>query len=342
LIWLLLLAVTPQKGMVELIPLNQAWFYDLGEHEIYRSRALAVSDSDRVAVIDRDEGRVVLLSADGAESSVFGRKGQGPGELEAPVEITWDFEGERFAVLDGGASRISYWDRDGNYLDEDRLSVNGLVPRIRGKKLYMVRDAFGFNVEPAIIRLKPGKEKVEELFVYDLDRETRFSQAGNDGDAVRVAFRWDPKLCYDLGSNFVVWTFGDSAQVHILDLKGRPRGEPIAVKLPRPPITDKQIEEGIGLMPREMHASLHRNLVRPEGWPLIRDVFVDEADRIWVIGSSRDVKSSHPFRLLSREGDLLGRGYIYSVPNFVGHGALYYLEEKREVLHAVKVVPDFD
>ena len=283
-----------------------------------------------------------MLSADGTEATRLGTEGQGPGELETPFEITWSRKEGLFVILDSGNNRVSLWDGDGSFVREKPLPVAGLTPRVHGQKLFMVRDAFGFTRDPAIIQTTIGKQKTKEILVFAQERRTEFTDAGNTENPLRVAFRWDPRLSYDLGSNFLVWTYGDAKRVHLIGLTGKPLDKPIEVSLPRTQITDDQFEEGINLMPADMQPRLRRALVKPESWPHIRDVFVDEADRIWVIGSSRDVKSSHPFRLFSRGGELIGRGYVFKVPNFVGHGALYYLEDKRDKLHVVKVVPRFD
>ncbi|MDJ0838884.1 MAG: hypothetical protein QNK37_20360 [Acidobacteriota bacterium] len=326
---LLFFVFSGDKDMLKLISLDKTWEHNLEKHEVFRTRALAVNDEDVVGVIDRDANRVVLISGDGESAVPLGKSGQGPGELSGPVEITWSRSEKVFVVLDRGNTRVSKWNSAGELQKEYPITINGLYPRLADKNtLIMVRDAFGFGGTASINRISLKKDKAKELIKHTFEKNTRFTNAGNNQTPLQVAFRWDPKLVFDLGSDFLATAFTGKSEITITDHKGKTL-KTFPVKIPRHKVADDQIEEGIGLMPNNMHADLRAGMVRPEYWPYIREVFVDDKDRIWVIGSSRDTKASHAFRVYNRDGNMIGRGYVPKVPLYIGNGGVFYLDEVK-------------
>ncbi len=63
------------------------------------------------AILDGPAGRVALIEPDGAVETVFGRRGEGPGELAAPARVARSAAG--VAVLDLAATRLDRFDRTG-------------------------------------------------------------------------------------------------------------------------------------------------------------------------------------------------------------------------------------
>lgn len=84
-------------------------------HQFGEIAALAVSGDGTMYVLDRDEPRIRLFDARGTLIRGFGRRGQGPGELEAPFAIGVQADGS-FRVVDIRTSRISHYARDGRVL----------------------------------------------------------------------------------------------------------------------------------------------------------------------------------------------------------------------------------
>lgn len=92
-----------------------------GPDELARPTGIAVSpDGERIYVIDRadnesDEHRVVVYDATGRRVGAFGRRGDGHGEFNIPVQAAVARDGTVY-VLDAGNFRIQAFDRDGRYL----------------------------------------------------------------------------------------------------------------------------------------------------------------------------------------------------------------------------------
>lgn len=341
-IWMMLFLWNPGEEAVPLISLNKSWNWNLSEHEIYRSRMFAVSDDGTVVVLDRDKNRAVRISPDGKTASQLGTNGEGPGELSAPGEITWSRKEQVFVILDAGR-RASKWDNNGVFVAEYRFNGNGRSPRMVGnKKMILARAQFGMNGgTPGLVQVRLGKDKAKEILNYVPDKPTTFTNAGNEANPLRIAFRWDPRLMFSTGSDFIAYAFGGEPTLHIIDFKGKQLVGPIAVRIQRFEVSDDQLEEGTLLMPNDWHAGIRKGLVRPEAWPYFREIHVDEKDRIWMVGSSRNVKSSHPYLLYSRTGKKLGRGYVRKSPLVISGDAMYYFDDEGEDLHLEKATLQF-
>ena len=84
-------------------------------HQFGEIAGIAVSREGTMYVIDRDEPRVRVFDARGTLTRGMGRRGQGPGELEAPFAIGMHADGS-FRVVDIRTARITHYAADGQVL----------------------------------------------------------------------------------------------------------------------------------------------------------------------------------------------------------------------------------
>jgi hypothetical protein len=331
--WLLLLFTWLNDPVLET---RTAWRLDLSAWDVYRARVMAVTPKGSVTLVDRDEGKVLIIDATGNLIARIHKPGEGPGEMQAPGEIAWRADKQAIAVFDGGNGRISYWSASGTFLEEEPLQGYPFGPRFDEKgRLYAVRDMAGLNGKPTLYR---GLQDETILFQTEQPDRGQFSRAGSEEQPINMLYRWNAFLCFDLGSNFIAVAFGDRNRVQLFDLNGKKIGAPIFTKMPTYPVSDAQIQANIELMPRAMQPGMRRGLVRPESWPSIRAIFVDNSDQIWVIGASPDVGKPHPFRMFSREGASRGRGKLVEVPGAVSRNAAYVFKTDEEgSLNLIKI-----
>ena len=319
------LTVTPQ------------WERNLDEVEVYRARALAVAEDGTVAIIDRDQGQIVLLDDQGQLVKRIDANGQGPGELESPVEISYSPEDQTFAVLDFVNARLSKWHKSGDFAAEFAMPNTFFRPGFKdATTVYLARSPFGRHGEtPTLMTLNLKTNRQNTIWEAHPESPTVFSRIGNHSSSGEMVWRWNPSLLYGIGTDFLAVAFGSDHSFHILDFEGNRIGKPIAVDLPVFPVTDDQIEEGMDLMPANMHRDLRAGLVKPGGWPVIRNLLVDGRNRIWVIGASAEVTSAHPFKVFDKQGNVLGTGEIEKIPLALNSDALYYFKGDKD-LYLVK------
>jgi len=89
----------------------------------YRPRGAAVDQSGNVYVLDTGNRRIQVFDQDGEFLRSISRRGQGPGELEAPISIA--IAGGNVVVSDQVTSRLSFWAADGTYLNGVALFHRG-------------------------------------------------------------------------------------------------------------------------------------------------------------------------------------------------------------------------
>lgn len=74
----------------------------------------------RVAVVDRGAATVAVFAQDFASRAEWGRKGMGPGELQAPIAVAFDKRGDTLWVLDERRRNIVGYDFSGRFTREFR------------------------------------------------------------------------------------------------------------------------------------------------------------------------------------------------------------------------------
>jgi len=315
------------------------WERNLDDVEIYRARVLAVAEDGTIAIIDRDQGHIVLLNDEGQLVKRIAAEGQGPGELQNPVEIAYSPQDQTFAVLDFANARLSKWHTSGDFASEFDMPHTYFRPGFRqSDAVFLTRSPFGREGETPtllVLDLKTGKQQT----IWESHPEVPivFSRLGNHDSGGEMVWRWNPALLYGLGEDFVAVAFGSDQRFEVLRLDGTRIGKPIAAGLPTFPVTEDQIAEGMDLMPANMRKDLRAGLVKPSGWPVIRNLLVDGHNRIWVIGASADVTAFHPYKVFSKDGQELGSGKIEKLPLAANSEALYYLKGEED-LYLVKAL----
>jgi hypothetical protein len=112
---------------------------DGAEHEMFgRVAGVAFDDAGNLFVLDRGNHRVVVYGPDGRFVRMFGRRGGGPGELQAPMNLV--VTGQEVAILDLAHNAAVIYRADGTYLrnipfNDDRPG-RGFVPHPRGGFVY--------------------------------------------------------------------------------------------------------------------------------------------------------------------------------------------------------------
>jgi len=127
--------------------------------------SVAVEPSGNLLVLDGKECRVFVFDAAGKFVRSFGRKGQGPGELNGPIGIAMTPANE-IMVEDSLNRRLSYFSRDGTFLRQRStaqgmgMGLAGLVMdgrgRMAGRSMSFEGGNIGFEIKTYDPDLKPG------------------------------------------------------------------------------------------------------------------------------------------------------------------------------------------
>jgi hypothetical protein len=127
--------------------------------------AVAVDPAGAAFVLDGKDCRVAVFDAGGKFVRTFGRKGQGPGELNGPIGI-FVTPGNEIMVEESLNRRLSYFTPEGKFLRQRStaqgmgMGLAGLVMdgrgRMAGRSLFMDGGKIGFEIRVYDADLKPG------------------------------------------------------------------------------------------------------------------------------------------------------------------------------------------
>jgi hypothetical protein len=175
------------------------------EDQAVLGRPVALSlDRDRLFIADALDCAVKVFSTDGRFLGVFGRKGNGPGELAFPSGVA--AAGGLVAVADKDNLRIQIFDSEG--------SVRG------GFKLPYAPDRiFDLGANRLLVTRNPGGRRQGERLLHIYDRGGRLLwdglEARTSSDPVFDAFRNMILVCPgEHGDFYLIFKSGEAAVYH--------------------------------------------------------------------------------------------------------------------------------
>ncbi|MDJ0836109.1 MAG: hypothetical protein QNK37_06295 [Acidobacteriota bacterium] len=317
---------------------------DLGDFELYNEYiSFAVSPDGVVCLISHMDAQVIFLNKD---LELIHRKhdqGEGPGELKMPRSVFWDPDAKNFGVFDLANSRIYRFDPSGKLLSEKNRSARTftMLPGKNGSFYYPMQFV-DKKYRSELYHITPGKTTEEDVkkVVHTIDlvgsRKMTHAMAGNR--KISFVLDWDALLYAARGSDFLACNRGDGVEVVILDLDGKPRGG-FTTDLPKRPVVDQHLEDHMLTLPKMHHQRIRQAVELPDYWPVIRDLMVDEQDRVVVIGSPTFVGKPVPYRIHHVDGKLVKKGELSGPPVGIAGNRFYLIETNDEGDRFLKIHP---
>lgn len=318
------------------IEFHQTGLIDLAPHEIYTqsydaesASLVALSDDGTICILDENELQMVFIRPDGSLGKRVGREGKGPGEFKffGPSGITW-IPGEKvFAVMDWGNRRVSKFSPSGELISEFHAPRFADAPNYPNPKtlLYISAPNGQGGEHPRLMAFDIATQTPSTVWEYVPEKPIELTRGGN----FVITFNWDPILTYGMGSDFIAIAFGSTKQIHMVGLNGKAIGAPIKAELRQFPVTDEQIAEQLDTLDANQKPIVKQNLVRPEFWPSILKIIVDRKDRIWAFGPRQELASPWQVNVFDRQGHLLGKGELPTIPALISEDTLYYISPDK-------------
>lgn len=309
---------------------------EIGRRDLLFASISSVCEDDagNFYVLDRMEFRVHRFSPEGRPLGTFGRKGQGPGDLETPASVVFTAAGE-LALLED-LSHVSFFDTEGAF--RRRLGLNG-----RLGLGYVGPDRFyGWIWRPEDRQQVLVDGKNVALAAFDVQARTAFSAVLPDETGRAVMFNYDseyyvPQFLFDHNRSLSAVGISDRYRVALLDGNGREVG---------------RLERDLGpqkFTGRE-RAYLEKELaefVQAKGWPAIvrrelakkipatrnaiRAVRIS-LSRVFVFRFAADITRAGapgPVDVFMRTGDYLGTAGLAEVPVHVSDKAMYFVRTEE-------------
>jgi len=318
--------------------------WDLEKHDVFQHwTSFDVNDNDLLAIIDPTAKQLLLINAANELQGRYGQDGKGPGEFQSPTIVQWLSENRAFIVFDRVNRRGSLWNVKGELVKEYRVPVKLLETTefLDQDSLFYVWKQYGQGgKKPTLLKYHIPTKKYVPVWEYELKDKTFTVVPMSHGD-VTMIMPWDGRVCFDVADDFVAVTYPDSNAINIIDFNGKTLAS-FSPRLKSFPVLEEQVQSVIDERDQKIANIMNANrnkVAVPDAWPLVKEIRIDDKNRIWVTGSENRATGYHPLAVYDRSGKKLHETEIQSAPRRSHGDALYYIHIKDDTnINLEKVV----
>jgi hypothetical protein len=292
------------------------------EYMFAQLRWLDVDDRGAIFALDMRKALASVYSETGQYLHSFGRRGQGPGEFQAPFYISLAPSGE---ALVGEMSRLSFFDHGGTFL---RSQDNTVAPLAFVKFL---DDGNAVGTRMVIEEKNPRYGVVlcgPDLKPKAVLASSPMPDPSGKYDLFASVIRWDV-----LGGREIVSGSGkDGYRLSVFDSAGR-LVRKIENDYDPVPVTDADVERQM-----KQHGFQSRDeITYPHDLPPISWIYADREGRIYVATWRRDPGSGIPlFNVFDAEGRYLCDCHMPGEPLVFRKGKLFAIVQDDEGYQYIK------
>lgn len=173
-------------------------------------RSVQVDEEENIYVLDSKEIRIKVFDKNGKPLRTFGKRGQGPGEIQMPTRMYLTAEKE-ILIYDIGNSRLSFYSLDGQCLKE--------ISTAKYRFSRTIPDSKGNIITQQLI---PGDQVFYEIKKYDLDLNPLVSIASIETEInFRVLNMVTPTLNVRIMKNDnIVWGYPEEYEIFVVSPEG--------------------------------------------------------------------------------------------------------------------------
>jgi len=255
-------------------------------------RAVQVDDQENIYVLDWKENKIKVFDKEGKHLRTFGKKGQGPGEIQMPSRMSLTPEG-KLAVLDGGNRRIAFFSPAGESLKEISTAKWSFI-RVRvDSRSYIYGDNFNFGEKGLSLKLMKFDPELNPVStITDVFAEIKPPNVNPMPD----------RFIYDLAKDdSLVWGFTEKYEIHFLNSEGKLTRKIIKDYDPIK-VTEKDKENTIKERYGDSGAPQGVTLVFPANYAPMYSILVDDQDRIFVRTNAKDADGNYHYDVFSPDG----------------------------------------
>ena len=132
------------------------------EYMFSRIDDIAVDDEENIYILDSKQTHIKTFNRDGEYLKSIGRKGQGPGELQYPVNLTISPMNE--ILVNDYARCLSIFSIDGNFLRAVSLTTMRMISKPKADSRGNIVASYMVFGEEALLVLKKFNSDLEEMY----------------------------------------------------------------------------------------------------------------------------------------------------------------------------------
>ena len=274
---------------------------EAGDFVFSEIRTIEVDDEGNIYVADSKEVCVKVFDKNGKQIRKFGKKGQGPGEIQFFTRVHM-FAGKEIMIYDGGNSRLSFYSLDGEFLREipaGKYRFSRAIPDSKGNILGQVA-VFGDRFAYEIKKFDPELNPIVEVATIELERISNVLDMVSPVISVRLMrndhFAWGNSEKYEI---FIVNPEGKTIRKIIKDYTPVKITEADKEEMKKDAFGERGIPPGYKLkFSKNYHPFYY--------------FICDDEDRIYVQTYEKDKKGDIYFDVFDEEGRYIVR---FSLPD---------------------------
>ncbi len=321
----------PPKGVPAKLVLKED--FSLGEsgqeEEMFSQITAAVLDDEgNIYILDREENKVVAFDKGGKHLRTFGKKGQGPGEMNGPVgiHITPDKE---LLIEDGLNQRLGFFSLDGKFLRNistaKALGLAGIVIDSQGNMIaqHVVLD---------------NNKLTRVLKKFDKELNALFTIASFDFPNI-MAGKIDPfsfLTFYEMGKDdSILLSNPEEYEIKVLNFDGEvikrilKEHEPVK-------ITEEDKQEILARLPAES-AAIKDRIEFQKNFPPYRGFSLDDEGRLFVRTFAKGkTKDEFLWDVFDAEGKYIARIPLKGEIQAWKGNKLFTVEETEDGFHILR------
>jgi hypothetical protein len=290
---------------------------------------VGVDDDENIYVLDFIEFHIKVFDKYGEYKTTIGKKGQGPGEIQRPVNLVITPEKE-ILINDRGARFFHYFKLNGEYLRSVRQTK--LISLIRPKV-----DSQNNIVARIIVEDKEGAWSFV-LGKFDFDLKKMFTIFTYEYELSPQTIHYFMADCFweIFDDDSIIWGFSDKYEFEVLDKTGRTVRRIIKDYIPveitkeekEKHIKDSYGEKGI---PPGLSVSWDRY------HNAYRFMTIDDSGKIYVQTYEKTPdEGGYYYDVFDSEGKYIAKISLGSRPEILKKGKLYTVEEDEDGFQYVK------
>lgn len=302
---------------------------EAGDFVFSEIRTIEVDDEGNIYVLDSKEVCVKVFDKNGKHVRTFGKKGQGPRELQRPVRLHL-FRGREMMIYDGGNNRLSYFSLDGECLRE--------IPAGKYRLSRAIPDSKGNIIGQFLVF---GDKIVTEIKIFDseLNPVLDIATIEEEGISTNVFNMMRPVISVRVMENdHIVWGASSQYEICVVNPEGITIRKIIKdydpVKITE---ADKEVMINESFGDRGVPEGF--KLEFPKNYHPFYYFICDDEGRIYVQTYEKDKQGDVCFDVFDTEGRYIVRFFLPEdeYPYIIKKNKMYtYIRESEEGIPIVK------
>ena len=295
----------------------------IGIWESHRKNLLAVGEKDTLIFRDSANSKILFVDAHGNKLGTAGGRGQGPGEFHRPEGLAW-MEAGKVVVAERSVNRLHFFDIKGNYLSSQTTKIFLRFPVFGPDRIYCLKGDFS-GYEPTIMMYSVKTDQAKQLYASEMSWPN-------------PRMIWSPNLLFAAGSEFLAIHESHAPQIKVIDPETGQIQKVFNLKVPRKALSDETFHRGKNQFLARAgdkganSLKLKIDKTRPDFWPVLGNLLVDNQHQIWAFLPNDDSSSDTEFVVYNRKGERLASGQFPGRAHAVHNQFLYAIHEDEDLV----------